>query len=160
MSGPQRSGKELTTAEIERLMPLHREADGIMLDSEIVSDLAAFGRANVDEVFDPDSWARREYEDYQRARAVFRRRNASAVQLALPDPDAIVQLGDNTSILLRDCRRNHLTKYKAMLRDEKDAQDIAYARKIVVIDEALRRMLSDEDTYIDVMSKDYGEDDG
>jgi hypothetical protein len=142
--------------EIERLMPLHRSADGVMNDDGIAVDLGEFVRSNLARLVDPNSYAREKLAQYQESRSMFKRTRGGGLQLAIPNLDAIVQLGNNTSVLLRDARRAHLTQRREMLRDQSQAQQVAFVREITVIETALDRLTSDADTFGDVMGKDYG----
>jgi len=164
--GPR--GYRLWRAEVERLMPLHRNAEGVMDDGAIVTGLAAFFRAHTDALIDAESWASEKLAQYQASRGMFKAGKGGASQMSmrfygpdgqlLPNLDAIVQLGDNSSILLGDARRSQLTKRENLLKDMLHTQSFAINREINVLRLALGRMKGAEDTFRDVMGKDYGED--
>jgi hypothetical protein len=148
------------TEEIERLRIRHREEDGRVLDEKVNTDLAVFIRTNQALFFDPEALAKRKHTDYQEARTIFRHgKGGASIQPPLPNFDAIVQLGDNSSVTLRDARRSHLTRRRDLIVDQNLAQQAAYVREMTLLDTALGRLTSDADTFGDVMAKDYGLDD-
>lgn len=142
--------------EIERLRVVHREEDGRVLDEKVNADLATFIRTNEGLFFDPEALAKRKHTEYQEARTIFRHgKGGAGVQPPLPNFDAIVQLGDNSSVTLRDARRAHLTKRRDLIVHQNLTQQAAYVREMTLLDTALGRLTSDEDTFGDVMGKDY-----
>jgi hypothetical protein len=153
---PRKSAAVLITEEIERLRVLHREADGLVSDEAVNVDLSLFIQANQPMFFDPDALARTKHTQYQESRTLFRKgRAGDALQMPMPNFEGIWQLGNNTSVTVGIAKRNHLTMRQKLIVSQNVPQQAAYTREYFLIETALDRMQGPDDTFGDVMGKDY-----
>lgn len=151
----QPSRRQRKEEAIDRLIRKHTASDGEIDRAAVRADLAALYRVEPDLLADAEQCAHDDLEQYLEDRRPFRV-VPGGLQVALPLNDRLIPFGQDKEIKLGRARRQHLLAWRVILQEEMTRSQIAFVRKITMIDEALGRMGGDDDTFGDVMGKDDG----